>query len=127
MLRCSLAYLDHAAKTQAVTYALEAIIEEALLKDFQAQGVDVVTGWRRVDPTHPEIFSMLQSRGAFFCSWTKAGRKRKFLQLLTSFHPLYDSYYGSVSSEERRIWFLLENWHCGPTRDGLIRTGSSYA
>ena len=50
MLRCSLGYLDHAAKTQAIAYALEAIIEEALLEDFQAQGKDVITGWQRVDP-----------------------------------------------------------------------------
>ncbi len=117
MLRCSLAYLDHAAKTQAITYALEAIIEEALLKDFQAQGNDVVSGWRRVDPAHPEIFSMLQSRGAIFCSWTKAERKRKFLQLLTSFHPLYDSYYAlrqqrgkenMVSPGELALWANAE-------------------
>lgn len=93
MLRCSLGYLDHAAKTQAIAYALEAIIEEALLEDFQSGGKDAITGWRRVDPAHPEIFGMLQSRGAIFCSWTKAERKHKFLQLLTSFDPLYDSYY----------------------------------
>lgn len=34
MLRSSLAYLNHTAKTQAIAYALEAIIEEALLEDF---------------------------------------------------------------------------------------------
>jgi len=110
LLRCSLGYLDHAAKTQA-------IIEEALLEDFQAEGKDIVTGWRRVDPTHPEIFNMLQSRGAIFCSWTKAERKRKFLQLLTSFHPLYDSYYALrlqrgeknlVSPGELALWANAE-------------------
>ena len=37
MLRLSLAFLSHTAKTQAIAYALEAIIEEALREDFGAQ------------------------------------------------------------------------------------------
>lgn len=93
MLRVSLAYLDHKAKTQAISYAMEAIIEEALHEDFQTQGKEVITGWQRIDPAHPDIFDMIQSRAAIFCSWTKAERRRKFPQLLTSFDPLYDSYY----------------------------------
>ena len=93
MLRYSLAYLDHAAKTQAITYALEAIIEGALHEDFQAQGKGLVTGWQGINPAHPDVFDMLRCRGAIFCSWTQAERKQKFLQLLTSFDPLYDSYY----------------------------------
>lgn len=122
-LRYSLAYLDHAAKTQAITYALEAIIEEALLEDFQAQGKDVITAWQRIDPAYPDVFDMLQSRGAIFCSWTKAERKRKFLQLLTSFDPLYDSYHALrlqrgeknlISPGELALWANAEwpdpNW-----------------
>lgn len=93
MLRSSLAYLSHTAKTQAIAYALEAIIEEALLEDFQAQGKDIITAWQRVNPAYPDVFDMLDGRGGLFCSWTKAERKRKFLQLLISFEPLYDSYY----------------------------------
>lgn len=34
MLRLSLAFLNHSAKTQAIAYALEAIIEEALREYF---------------------------------------------------------------------------------------------
>jgi len=93
LLRSSLAYLDHTAKTQAIAYALEAIIEEAVLEDFQSQGKDIITAWKRINPAHPDVFDMLDSRGGLFCSWTKAERKRKFLQLLISFEPLYDSYY----------------------------------
>lgn len=93
MLRSSLAHLDHTAKMQAIAYALEAIIEEAVLDDFQSQGKDIVTAWKRIYPAHPDVFDMLDSRGGLFCSWTKAERKRKFLQLLISFEPLYDSYY----------------------------------
>lgn len=93
MLRVSLAYLDHSAKTQAISYALEAIIDEALQEDFGAQGTQATALWQRIDPAQPIVFEMLQSRGAIFCSWTKAERKRRFLQLLTSFDPMYDSYY----------------------------------
>lgn len=93
MLRVSLAYLDHSAKTQAISYALEAIIDEALQEDFGAQGTQATALWQRIDPAQPIVFEMLQSRGAIFCSWTKAERKRRFLRLLTSFDPMYDSYY----------------------------------
>lgn len=93
MLRVSLAYLDHSAKTQAISYALEAIIDEALQEDFGAQGTQATALWQRIDPAQPIVFEILQSRGAIFCSWTKAERKRRFLQLLTSFDPMYDSYY----------------------------------
>lgn len=91
--RLSLAYLNHSAKTQAIAYALEEIIDEDLREDFEKQGGEAVTLWQRLDPAHPEVFSKLRSRGAIFCSWTKAERKRHFLNLLTSFEPMYDSYY----------------------------------
>jgi len=93
MLRTSLAYLDHTAKTQAIAYALEATVEEALLEDFRTQGMDAARLWQRINPAQPQVFELLQGRGAIFCSWTKAERKRRFLQLLTSFDPMYDSYY----------------------------------
>lgn len=93
MLRLSLAFLDHSAKTQAIAYALEAVIEDALRADFAAQAPDAITLWQRLDPAQPKVFEKLWSRAAIFCSWTKAKRKRYFLSLLSSFEPLYDSYY----------------------------------
>lgn len=117
MLRSSLAYVDHTAKSQAITYALEAIIEEALHEDFQAQGKDVIAGWQRIDPAHRGVFDLLQSRGGIFCSWSKAERQRKFLQLLTSFDPLYDSDYplrrqrgekDLLSPDELALWTNAE-------------------
>jgi len=93
MLRLSLAFLDHTAKTQAIAYALEAIIEEALREDFGTQGARTIALWQRLDPAQPAVFDLLRSRGAIFCSWNKAQRKANFVQLLTSFDPMYDSYY----------------------------------
>lgn len=49
-LRLSLAFLDQSAKTQAIAYAPEAIIDEALREDFGAEGERAVALWQRLDP-----------------------------------------------------------------------------
>jgi hypothetical protein len=112
MLRVSLGYLDHSRRHQAITYALEAAIEAGLREDFGAQGQTMVDHWLRLDPT-PDIFEKLDSRGAMFCSWSKAERERRFASLLLSFDPLYEHYPafpdgqrapGSVSSRELEQW-----------------------
>lgn len=72
---------------------LEAIIDEALREDFGAQGERAVAFWKRLDPAHPSVVDMLRSRGAVFCSWAKSQRRANFLQLVTSFDPMYASYY----------------------------------
>jgi hypothetical protein len=36
---------------------------------------------------------MIDSRGGIFCTWTKAQRQSGFAQLLSSFDPMYDSFY----------------------------------
>jgi hypothetical protein len=92
MLRVSLGYLDHSRKCQAIVYALEAVIEEALKEDF-GPTTAAVEYWQRLDPIDPETFEKLQSRGAIFCSWTKAKRKRHFISLLASFNPMYEFAY----------------------------------
>ncbi|SIT51654.1 conserved hypothetical protein [Paraburkholderia piptadeniae] len=112
MLRVSLGYLDHSRRHQAITYALEAVIEAGLREDFGAQGQTMVDQWLRLDPT-PDIFEKLDSRGAMFCSWSKAERERRFASLLLSFDPLYEHYPvcpdgrrapESVSSRELEQW-----------------------
>jgi hypothetical protein len=90
VLRGSLAYLDHSRKHQAITYALEAVVEDALTEDFGRQGAAAVERWQRLDLLDRDLLDKLYSRGAIFCSWTKAERKRRFLDLLDSFHPMYD-------------------------------------
>lgn len=95
MLRVSLGYLDHSKRHQAITYALEAVIEEGLREDFGQEGQTMVDLWHRLDPAHPGTFDKLDSRGAIFCSWTKAERKRRFAGLLASFDPMYASDYAS--------------------------------
>jgi hypothetical protein len=65
MLRVSLGYLDHSRRHQAITYALEAVIEAGLGEDLGAQGQTMIDRWLRLDPT-PDIFEKLDSRGAIF-------------------------------------------------------------
>ncbi len=113
MLRVSLSYLDHSRKHQAITYALEAVIEVALKEDFGRQGDAAIDLWQRLDPALRDADSLFQSRGAIFCSWTKAERSRRFLNLLESFEPMYESFFrlrtqdgegGLLSPEELKQW-----------------------
>lgn len=117
MLRVSLGYLDHSRKHQAITYALEAVIEEALKEDFGPLGAPAIEHWQRLDPIFPDGFDPFDSRGAIFCSWTKTKRKRHFLNLLASFDPTYESIYplrvrngeiGTLSPEELEKWANVE-------------------
>lgn len=109
MLRASLGYIDHSKRHQAVTFALEAAIEEALREDFGAQGETIVDRWLRLAPTQ-DTLDRLDSRGAIFCSWSGAERKRRFASLLSTFDPLYPALpNGSqdpnfVSPEELNQW-----------------------
>lgn len=91
MLRVSLGYLDHSKRHQAITYALEAVIEEGLREDFGPEGQSLINLWQRLDPTCRDMFDKLDSRGAIFCAWSKAERKRRLAALLISFDPMYES------------------------------------
>lgn len=42
LLRQSLAFLNHTAKTQAITYVLEAVIEDGLRDDFGTQAAHII-------------------------------------------------------------------------------------
>lgn len=90
-MRVSLAYFDHSRRDQAVCYALEAVIEEALVEDFGPRALDVIAQWRRIDPSSPCVLDRLHSRGALFCSWSKADRKSRLAELLASFDPMYET------------------------------------
>ena len=104
LLRQSLAFLNHTAKTQTIAYALEAVIEDALREDFGAQAGHIIDLWQRLDPAQPEVFEMIDSRGAIFSSWTKAQRKAGFAQLLSSFDPMNDRlYYIRLKNGEKNL------------------------
>lgn len=85
MLRASLAYIDHGKRHQAITYALEAVIEDGVTEDFGGDAKPILARWHALDPTRKDFFDLLDTRGALFCSWSKTERKRRTQYLLASF------------------------------------------
>jgi hypothetical protein len=113
MLRASMAFIDTTKWQQAVAYNLEAVIESALEADFGAQSALLVNRWMAIDPAHPWAEEKLDSRGAIFCSWTKAQRRKRLAGLLASLNPMYPASYqfklrsgetDLVSPEELDSW-----------------------
>ena len=101
MLRTSLALFDSSKRQQAITYALEDVIEEAIEEVFGSDAKLVLERWYRIDPSHSWPEEKLISRGAQFCKWTGAQRRAKFSGLLASFDPMYPvAYQHMVSNGE---------------------------
>lgn len=98
LMRASLAYLDSSALSQAMAYALEAVIEDSLKEDFAANSARIIELWRRL-PTDPGGLAKLDSCSALFCSWSKSERARKFTSLLSSFFSFYEVTYPRRSKD----------------------------
>ncbi|MER9484228.1 hypothetical protein NKI74_33900 [Mesorhizobium sp. M0494] len=117
MIRTSLGYFDHSRSDQAVAYALEAILDEALKEDFGPQAGGIIDQWNRINLAYRDVFEQLYTRAALFSSWTKSQRKRQFADLLASFDPMYTSYYALrvsngyknlISPDEFETWADFE-------------------
>lgn len=93
IFRESLAFFDSSKIQQALAFNLESVIEAALQEDFGVDSLALVDLWQRIDPKHPWPEEKLHSRGAQFCVWRKAERKKKLRGLLASFDPMYPFYY----------------------------------
>lgn len=117
MIRTSLGYFDHSRRNQAIAYALEAILYEALREDFGPDAGGVIDQWDRINLAYRDVFEQLYTRAALFSSWTKSQRKRQFADLLASFDPMYTSYYALrvsngyknlISPDEFEKWTAFE-------------------
>lgn len=117
MIRTSLGYFDHSRRDQAIAYALEAILYEALREDFGPDAGGVIDQWDRINLAYRDVFEQLYTRAALFSSWTKSQRKRQFADLLASFDPMYTSYYALrvsngyknlISPDEFEKWTAFE-------------------
>lgn len=93
VVRHSLAFMNHGRRYQALTYALEAAIEDGLTEDFGAQAPKIIQAWERLNLSDPSVFDKLYSRAGLFCSWTKAQRVRGLAALLQSFDPMFERLY----------------------------------
>lgn len=113
ILRSSIAFMDSSKWQQAIAYNLEAVIESAIEADFGAQAVVLLERWMRIDPGHPGVADKLDSRGAVFCSWTKAERRKRLAGLLASFDPMYPGFY-SIRTRSGDLTLLspeeLDSW-----------------
>jgi len=89
LLRRALAWVPHGPGDQALVYALEHTVQTAIEAAFKDLAPMVVSAWQNLDPVQPEADDQLDARGALFCSWPKARRRRDFANLLESFSPLY--------------------------------------
>ena len=113
-LRASMAFINTSKHMQAHAYALEAVIEDGLREDFGADiGDSIIAEFERLDPASPGSEDALITRGAVFCSWTKAQRKKGVVGLVGSFSPMYSALYpiwlrngatGLVPPEEYEKW-----------------------
>lgn len=90
ILRVSLAYMDHGPSHQAFTYALEAVLHDALDDVFASDADKIKGAWQMIDPATPATEERLESRSAAFRSWSGVRRKASLAGLLKSFHPLYE-------------------------------------
>lgn len=93
MMRASLAYFDHSKMHQAMTYALEDVLENAVRHIFKADAQAIIDRWQWINLADPSIFELLYGRAGLFCSWSKGERRRRFLNLLESFDPMYETTY----------------------------------
>lgn len=96
MMRASLAYFDSTKRQQALTYMLEAVLEDALAEDFKNDSKEIIEAWQRIDPSLPWAEEKHESRGAQFCLWTKAERRKKLAGLLASLDSMYPFMYESA-------------------------------
>ncbi|MEQ8393605.1 hypothetical protein [Thalassobaculum sp.] len=93
ILRTSMAYFNSQPLHQAMTYALEHVLEHGLRDDFGDRADGIIEKWRRIDPGDPRVFEKLRSRIAICASWKRSERKRLLAQLLASLDHTYESAY----------------------------------
>jgi hypothetical protein len=93
MMRASLAWFDSTKRQQAVTYALESVLEYAIEEVFGHDSKVIIGRWYRIDPSHRGLEGKLNSRGAQFSKWTKPERRKNLSGLLASFDDMYMSSY----------------------------------
>lgn len=118
VLRASMGFIDTTKHMQANAYALEAVIQDGLKDDFGADIGELISAeWERIEPAHPFPEEALNSRGAMFCSWTKAQRRKGIVGLISSFSPMYSFMYpiwlrngvpGLIAPEEFERWETAE-------------------
>lgn len=93
MMRVYMGFMPTTSHQQAMAFAYEAVIEGALGSAFPAEQRSLVDTWMRIDAAHPWAGEKIDSRGAIFCTWGKAERRKMLQGLLESLNPMYPVMY----------------------------------
>ena len=80
ILRVALGYIDHGKQHQAITYALEYVIEEALKMDFDTDAQEIIDQWQRLSDV--EILDRLEENVKEFEATTQEERKLTLIRQL---------------------------------------------
>lgn len=93
LLRGSLAFMDSSKQHQAMTYALEYLIENAVKTIFPENSEDILDQWEHINVKHPFALEAINSRGYAFCKMTGAKRKSHLSGIVASLSPTYNIMY----------------------------------
>lgn len=110
MLRVALGYFDSTKRQQSMAFLLEALIEEAVRKDFDNKAEVIIDHWLRINPSNPWVEEKLDSRAIQYSLWNKKDRKEKLVGLLASLDPMYPMNYKYWTGQDGNI-VNLEHRH----------------
>jgi hypothetical protein len=79
LLRMSLSYIDHGKRHQAITYALEAVVEDGLKEAFGDAAQNIM---EQLDAMPPTDLVGMEDSFERFLAWDAAQRKRHLIDLL---------------------------------------------
>lgn len=94
MMRASLGYFDHSKMHQAMTYALEDVLENVIREIFKGDAQAIIDRWQWINLANPGVFELLYGRVGLYCTWTKSERRKRFINLLESFDADYETSHG---------------------------------
>ncbi|CAG9184034.1 DUF6904 family protein [Cupriavidus pampae] len=122
MLRAALAFFDCTKRHQAFTFALEDLVEAALIADFGANAPEIIANWQRIDPRMPWAEEKLSSRGAQFCQWSKAQRRVGLAGCWLVWTRFIRASIPNGPAKASNIWCPPRHWTLWPTPSGRIPT-----
>lgn len=82
MLRVSLAYIDHTKWYQAITYALEAVVEDGLREDFGQNAQAIIDQCQRLHSEDAALLDRVDELADKFISWDAKHRAEHLIDLL---------------------------------------------
>ena len=120
MLRASLGFMDSTKRHQAYTYALEAIIEDGLKRDFGSDYDAIHEQYLLLSPEHPYLEDAIVSRIELYAAWSGAERRRRIINLLESLDPMYSWHYSHRLENGESGLLSPDQWDAGTDREPAL-------